>query len=509
MVPILPKDGLLHTAKFVFLVKIQYLIVMRTWLNKKCPGSLLSSISMALIALLILTGCSPNFIQTSSRAETTEKAQHYLKLSQESPSSQSLAYRLQAADHYIQANNMSEAQRILRGTQINTPHTEPTLRRAILEARLALLKKDFTKARGFLQSALAKLEQPGHPSNSTAPLPMQNGLRIALLLPSKGPHAEAAKTVRDGFLAGYYKTKQQQPVNASIKIYDTGEGNKVREAYEKAIAEQAHIIVGPLTKSEVQILSKIQNLPLPVLALNTVSENSSLPRQLYQFGLMPEDEVVAIAEHALRHRHNRALIFAPQTEWGQRLVATFKQYWQSHGGSVVDVKFFNPAQELASNIRGLLQVKDKQRRQDVDMIFLAASPEMARQIKPLLNLYHAENLPVYATSAIYTGTPSPGKDHDLNGIRFCDMPWVLQHSAQLQDTYQMTAKLWPGSSNRSPRFFAMGMDAYQLAHQLVATDHFPTQGFSGVTGALRLNTYRRIQRELVCAKFEQGVAVPD
>jgi outer membrane PBP1 activator LpoA protein len=484
---------------------------MRTRPVKQCPSSLLSSISAALIVLVSLTlyGCSANFIKTSSRAETTEKAHHYLKLSQESSSSQSLAYRLQAADHFIQANNMSEAQRILRGTQLNTPHTEPTLRRAILEARLALLKKDFSRARNFLKAALTKLELPPDPSQPIAAPNMQNGLRIALLLPSKGPHADAAKTVRDGFLAGYYKTKQQQPTNASIKIYDTGEGNKVREAYEKALAEQAQVIVGPLTKPEVQSLAKIQHLALPVLALNTVAEDSSLPRQLYQFGLMPEDEVVAIAEHALRHRNHRALVFAPQTEWGQRLVSTFKHYWQSHGGTVVEVKFFNPKQSLASNIQGLLQVKEKQRRQDADMIFLAASPEMARQIKPLLNLYHAETLPVYATSAIYTGTPSPGNDHDLNGIRFCDMPWVLQHSAHLQDTYQMTAKLWPGSSNRSPRFFAMGMDAYQLAHQLVSTHSFPTHGFSGVTGALRLNAYRRIQRELVCAKFEQGVAVPD
>lgn len=330
---------------------------------------------------------------------------------------------------------------------------------------------------------------------------------IALLLPTKGPHAKAAKIVRDGFLAAYYQAKQNQPSDAEVKMYDTS-SQSVEGAYQKALSEQATLIVGPLTKPEVQAIAKLQ-LDVPVLALNTISENNAFPKNLYQFGLMPEDDVVAVAEHALHQGHQRALILAPHSEWGLRLADTFKHVWTSHHATVVDIKFFKSPAELESKIRDLLQVQGTARRTDADMIFIAASHELALQIKPLLNFYYAETLPVYATSSIYSGTPSPHKDQDLNGIHFCDMPWVLAQSSEMQEAHSALQELWPNSVNSSPRFFALGMDAYQLAIQLGNRERFSARSTPGFTGELQINHYQRIQRGLVCARFEQGVPVLD
>jgi len=331
---------------------------------------------------------------------------------------------------------------------------------------------------------------------------------IALLLPTKGPHAKAAKIVRDGFLAAYYRAKQNQlSPDAEVKMIDTS-SQSLEAAYQKALSEHANIIVGPLTKSEVQAISKLQ-LEIPVLALNTISENNTFPKNLYQFGLMPEDDVVAVAEHALRQGHQRTLILAPHSEWGLRLADTFKQVWVSHHATVVDIKLFKSPAELESKIRDLLQVQGTARRTDADMIFIAASPELALQIKPLLNFYYAEALPVYATSSIYSGTPSPHKDQDLNGIHFCDMPWVLAQSSEMQEAHSTLQELWPNSVNASPRFFALGMDAYQLAIQLGNPERFSARSTPGFTGELQINNTQRIQRGLVCARFEQGIPVPD
>ena len=41
---------------------------------------------------------------------------------------------------------------------------------------------------------------------------------------------------------------------------------------------------------------------------------------------------------------------------------------------------------------------------------------------------YAGDLPVYATSHLYTGTNNPTQDQDLNGIRFCETPWLLNPS---------------------------------------------------------------------------------
>jgi hypothetical protein len=334
---------------------------------------------------------------------------------------------------------------------------------------------------------------------------MRGDRRIALLLPSKGPHAETAKTVRDGFLAAYYK--KRQATDPSVKIYDTGDGEQVRDAYQKALNENATFIVGPLTKPEVQSLAGMK-LDIPVLALNTITKSSSTPSKLYQFGLMPEDEVIAVAEQALRQNKKRALILAPHTEWGQRLTDAFKYYWKAHGGQVVDTVYYKSSQDIEVKIKLLLQAKDSERRQDADMIFLAATADAARQIKPLFNFYFAENLPVYATSSVYSGTPSAQRDQDLNGIHFCDMPWVFQHFSTPQESTNSLEKLWP-SSSRSSRFFALGMDAYLLSSQLGGPQGIPPYGISGYTGDLSVNSYHRIQRGLTCAKFEQGIPVPD
>lgn len=345
-------------------------------------------------------------------------------------------------------------------------------------------------------------------SNLTAQTEQGTGTQhIALLLPIKGAHAQAAKIVKDGFLAAYYQAKQNQSSNPSLKIIDTSD-QSIQEAYQKALADQATIIVGPLTKLDVQTIAKMP-LDIPVLALNTIAEDSSLPRKLYQFGLMPEDEVVAVAEHALRQDRRRALILAPQSEWGQRLADTFKQFWTSHNAQVVDIKLFKSSSELESKIKSLLRVNGKTRRTDADMIFIAASPELARQIKPMLNFYYAEALPVYGTSSIYSGNPMPNKDQDLNGIHFCDMPWILPQSSAMQDSYSTLQKQWSSSVNQSPRFFALGMDAYTLATQLENFQGISSRNTAGFTGDLHLNNYQRIQRGLVCARFEQGVPVPD
>lgn len=451
--------------------------------------------------ILGLVGCTTDIFSSRSSTQLSTTASGYLQMANTVTPTQALEYRIRAADLYVQAGETIQAQRALREVDLNTVEGDESIRTSILQARLALLKNDLARARILLSDALSKLTH-----HTSANLPTGNGQRIALLLPTKGPHAEAASAIRDGFLAAYYKTVQHQPSDPSVKLYDTGSGNKIAEAYQNALAERSSIIVGPLSKPEVQTISKM-HLTVPILALNTISEGP-MPHQFYQFGLMPEDEVIAVSEHAFRQGRRRALVLAPDSEWGHRLSETFKKQWKSRGGIVVTEQYFN-TRDLSEKIKTLLGVKNEARRIDVDMIFLAASTDSARQIKPLLNFYYAENLPVYATSTVYTGIPAPNKDQDLNGIHFCDMPWMLENSASVQETRDSVAKLWPKSFARSPRFFAFGIDAYQLAIQLGGSTQLPSYGLAGLTGQLHLNRNQRIERGLTCARFEQGVPVPD
>ena len=80
------------------------------------------------------------------------------------------------------------------------------------------------------------------------------------------------------------------------------------------------------------------------------------------------------------------------------------------------------------------------RRQDVDFIFLAATPQQAQQIKPTLNFQYAGDVPVYATSHVFSASGDVNQYNDMNGIRFCETPWLLEANDPLRR--QVTAQ-WP------------------------------------------------------------------
>ena len=95
---------------------------------------------------------------------------------------------------------------------------------------------------------------------------------------------------------------------------------------------------------------------------------------------------------------------------------------------------------------------EPRRRQDVDAIFMLATPRLGRQIKPLLAFHYAGEIPVYATSDIYEGTAQ--SEPDLNGIIFSNLPWFFQNTPEknsLLKNNEAPAKL--------QRLYALGVDA--------------------------------------------------
>jgi hypothetical protein len=133
------------------------------------------------------------------------------------------------------------------------------------------------------------------------------------------------------------------------------------------------------------------------------------------------------------------------------------------------------------------------------MIFLLAYPSKARQIMPLLKYYYAGDVPVYATSSVYGGNANALKDKDLDGVIFCDIPWVFAH--------QMGSRNWPEQLNSYNRLYALGMDSYALATQLNQLILFPADGSrDDTTGTLYLKPSQQVARVLEWGQFRQGLA---
>ncbi len=149
------------------------------------------------------------------------------------------------------------------------------------------------------------------------------------------------------------------------------------------------------------------------------------------------------------------------------------------------------------------------RRQDIDMIFIAAKPEIARELRPLINFYYAANIPVYATSHLYSGTPDPQLDQDLNGVIFCAIPWELAPQTLSPDDsgfYKSAQKSWPLATQKQPQFFALGADSYRLARQISAGKLMPET--DGATGKLILQANKVWFRQLTWAQIINGRPQP-
>ncbi|AYC34203.1 penicillin-binding protein activator [Pseudomonas cavernae] len=389
------------------------------------------------------------------------------------------------------------------------------------------------KGAGTIQQQQAAIDSwrqqhPQHPAALQLPQPLrqlqalssQPLSKIALLLPQEGQLASVARALRDGFLAAHYQAQQAGQNPPAIELYDSSRLSSLDDFYRQAQAAGAQLVVGPLEKPLVKQLSEREQLPLTTLALNYGDAGREGPPQLFQFGLAAEDEAREVARRAWADGMRRAVALVPRGDWGDRVLAAFSQSWQAAGGSLIAAEHVDQPVELAQQIADLFQLRQSEarakrlqstlggqiaaqpaRRQDIDFIFLAATPQQAQQIKPTLAFQYAGDVPVYATSHLYSGGADQAQNLDLEGIRFCETPWLLETNDPL---HQQISSQWPQAAGSLGRLYAMGVDAYRLAPRLSQLKAMPDNQVDGLTGSLSLNPNQRIQRQLPWAEFRNG-----
>lgn len=141
------------------------------------------------------------------------------------------------------------------------------------------------------------------------------------------------------------------------------------------------------------------------------------------------------------------------------------------------------------------------------MVFLLADPKQARLIRPQLSFYRASSVPVFTTSSVYTGEVNAERDIDLNGITFCDMPWILTQDSHWKHLKQGINDNWPEHARRYARLYALGIDAYRVMPLLGQLGNNMFGAYSGVSGNLSLGPGGQLQRTLRCAIFRNGIPV--
>ncbi len=431
-------------------------------------------------------------------------------------------------------------ERLWNGLMVSDPHrlrgaaemaTDPTVRGWLTLGSLATATGQ--QGIGWSNGVVRWRERnAGHPAMSVLDqleIPEDDLLdyprRIALLLPLSGRTASAGKAVQNGFLGAYFASAGGLDDRQSIRIYDVNAEGGPGAAYSSAVEDGAEFVVGPLLQPNVIELANDILVPVPVLTLNYLPDESLPPPGLFQFALSPEDEAVSAATRALRDGHGKAVALVPNSNWGRRLLTAFATEFEGHGGTLLDYRSFTSEspdfsrtieelmglagsvsryQRLRANIGSPLQF-DPRRRQDVDFIFLAADGAAGRLLKSQLKFHYSGDLPVYSTSSIYA---MDGRSNsDLNGIRFADTPWIIAPQSWIRYLPGVYREYWP-EERRLGRLHAMGYDAYHLVAPLFAARDGTMPEIDGATGVLYLDASGRVHRRLAWAEFRRGEPVP-
>ena len=324
---------------------------------------------------------------------------------------------------------------------------------------------------------------------AATPAPAQEPGTVALLLPLHGHMAAVGNVVRDGFLAAYYQDIQQGLPSPIVRLYDNGDGQG-NALVQDAVRYGADAIVGPLNREQVASVASAGNPPVPLLALNQADFGVA---GLYQFALAPEDELAALVSNMKSQHISRVRVLLAPDAASEHTRQLFESRWRLAGGTVLPAFVVAPAQKggVVSGIRKLLADPASQQ---LDALFLA-TPALSTQVHPTMAYYHTLRLPLYTLASAYDASAAEIVHQDQNGMRFCDLPWVVKGGWPEQDG------LPPMPANYD-RLYAFGGDAYTLIKALYRDPaHIDLAGRSG---HMTVDGAGRIRREPSCVELDDG-----
>jgi outer membrane PBP1 activator LpoA protein len=351
--------------------------------------------------------------------------------------------------------------------------------------------------------------------------------QVALLLPGDGNYAAASASIREGFFAAYIDAGRNHAPRPVVRVYDSqGTADGAIKAYQQAVSDGANLVIGPLTRGEVSAVFGQAQLPVSVLALNHPDDRQLPTGDTSEFGLLPETEGAQAADHMIERGLHHAYVLISNDDFAQRAASAFKAELAARGGqlgSMVTLTNFSdavsglnvphaspatgssPAAATSSADSGMAANTNPGADTDAG-IFISMRPNQARMLLPQLLVANI-HLPVFATSHVYEGSDDAASNRDLDGVEFCDAPWLFDAQPGLPSHDDVAAQL-PAARGSAARLFAFGMDAWNLLPYLDWLRAHPGSYVPGASGQLTADQFGRVRRVLIWAKFQDGVARP-
>jgi outer membrane PBP1 activator LpoA protein len=316
---------------------------------------------------------------------------------------------------------------------------------------------------------------------------------VAVILPlqshSFGRHADS---VRLGVFAAAGLQVDRLPV---IVYATTEEPERIVEAYQRAVSTGASAVIGPLTRNGVSALAASGEISVPTLALNVPDTDVQLPPLMHVFGLQIESEARQVAKYAFERGGRAAFIVTRDSALDRRVAQAFADQWKALKGKIAEQFVYT------TEVATLGKLRDRLLTTKADTIFLSLDAPRARFVRP----YLGSKQTIYATSLVFASNAGATDLYDLEGVRFLDMPWLLQPDHPAVMSYLHTEA--SDAALDQERFYALGIDAFRIVRALLEDPNWRGP-LDGVTGNITLGEQQQFSRELLQAHFSGGAARP-
>lgn len=357
--------------------------------------------------------------------------------------------------------------------------------------------------------------------------------KIAVLMPNAdNPLNVFAQAIVKGIRA----ENKQLSTPHEIILLPRKNGQSALSHLQDASLMGASVAIGPITRDDVNEISELPFLPLPVVSLNLPEDDVKSPELLMNFSLSLEEEAKQVASMAIQSlaKENKdslnIVLFEGASPINQRVANTFEQALAEESISITripitkelltlpklyEVKNFSSltlgTKSLPDTAEGyenakqynenLTQSFSKLGSSSYSAVFLVTDARTAALIKPRL----PRDTRVWGTSMINPGNPEQSViaslAFDLQNTGFVDAPLILRYNNQ---DFKASFGETPPNSLIARRLFAFGVDAYRLARLWMKWQ--PEITMAGTTGSLsfKKNVSANVSRIAQPAVFYHG-----
>lgn len=317
--------------------------------------------------------------------------------------------------------------------------------------------------------------------------------RVALLVPLSGTNAGVGKSLANATQLALLDTRNEQ---VRITNYDTATG--AAAAAQRAVADGAQLILGPLLSEDVRAVAPIaRRAGVPVLAFS--NDNSVAGEGVYLMGYTPAQSIERVVEFARSRGVTNFGGLVPNALYGTRASTTFLRAVEAAGGRVVALQTYD---RTAGGVGAAVNRMTKDA--PFDAVLIADSSGTAATAVPLLRKA-SPNAKVLGTE-LWNSDNNVASRPALNGAWFASVSNTL---------YRQYAAKYRARFGTAPyRLSSLGYDAVLLTAR-ISRDWkvgapFPDarlrsgEGYAGIDGAFRFGRDGVAERALEVQEIRSG-----